>query len=632
MAEEPNQREKRQLPAPRAAPPRGAHWIPAAAIAAIAVVLVASAYLTSAVQDAVRAYISGEALWSKAQKDAVYELERFVDTGNPVHLERFRRAIAVPLADREAREALEKTPPDREAAAAALLRAGHDPEDIPALIRLFAWREFVPLMPRAVAVWREGDREIARLCELASRLERRASDAGRRSADLDPIVAGIEEVNERVTILEREFSATLAEGARRLLGASRLFTVAAGLLLAIAGILLVRRTARASRKAHDRWQRARRLEALARLAGGVAHDFNNLMTAVLGHADLLERVVAHSPEGNLHLREIRRAVERASKLARQMLAFGRRQALAPERLDAREVIRELAPMFRGVLPEETSLAIDAGSSPLPVEADRLALEQALMNILLNARDAVEGGGRIAVRARAESLGAGAAPELAPGRYAVIEVEDSGAGMDETTRQRIFEPFFTTKGAGRGTGLGLSMAYGVARQSGGGVTVDSRPGRGTTVRVYLPLAPPRRSGATPRPEAHPPGPRATILLVEDDPEVRRLLERALALQGHRVISAAGGEEALEAARRHPGPIDLLITDVIMPGRSGPSLARELQSSRPEMRVLFISGYPGEELERHGVPRDAELLPKPFGPLALQVRVEKILSRSRPAAGG
>jgi PAS domain S-box-containing protein len=379
---------------------------------------------------------------------------------------------------------------------------------------------------------------------------------------------------------------------------------------------------------------AQKMEAVGRLAGGVAHDFNNLLTVVTTNVALaLLDTPAGDPRRAL-LAEIDEAAQRAASLTRQLLAFGRRQILDPRPIALAGLVRDMQRMLSRILGEDVTLTLDLDPELPAVLADAAQVEQVLVNLVVNARDAMPRGGRITVSTRVAEVGAAApGPALAPGRYAVLSVQDTGAGMDAETLGHVFEPFFTTKAEGRGTGLGLSTVYGIARQHGGTVDVESRPGSGSTFRVWLPVA----AAATPAPALPevPPAPllRGTerVLLAEDEPGVREATRALLARLGYEVHAVAGGAEAIEACERLGGAA-LLVTDVGMPRMNGRELAGVLQARWPGLKVLYLSGYPSDALQSEEiVGRGLHFLAKPWSPEALARKVREILD-GRPAAGG
>ena len=397
----------------------------------------------------------------------------------------------------------------------------------------------------------------------------------------------------------------------------------------IGGALCVVRDVSAQQQLEEQLLQAQKIEAVGQLAGGVAHDFNNLLTVILGYCELAELRVDEAAGVRGDLGEIRRAAARAATLTRQLLAFSRKQVLQPEVVFPNDEVRELEQMLRRLIGEKvelgTLLAADAGR----VLVDRNQLHQVLVNLLVNARDAMPDGGKLLIETRNSELDehyARVHPGARPGSYVMIAVSDTGTGMDESVRSRVFEPFFTTKERGKGTGLGLSMVYGVVKQSGGYIWVYSEPGHGTTFKLFLPRvdgpAETRQAGEMVREAA---SGHETVLVVEDEDVVRGLVVRLLQLRGYCVLEAERGEAALAAASG-ARDLRLLITDVVMPDMSGRELARELQRRCPGLKVLFISGYTDESIASHGVlDPGVELLEKPFTAEALARRVREILDQ-------
>jgi PAS domain S-box-containing protein len=361
---------------------------------------------------------------------------------------------------------------------------------------------------------------------------------------------------------------------------------------------------------------SQKMDAVGRLAGGVAHDFNNLLTAIRGNAELLLLDIPPGDPRREDVDEIRKASDRAATLTRQLLAFSRRQVLQPRVLDLNGVVREMERMLRRLIGEDVELATRLEPELGQVRADPGQVEQVILNLAVNARDAMPRGGRLTVETRNVVLDdemRRAYPYVVPGAYVMLTVSDTGQGMDAETRERAFEPFFTTKPAGRGTGLGLSTVYGIVKQSGGFVWIDSELGRGTAVRIYLPPvveAAPASAGAPAAPALSARG-TGTVLLAEDEVTVRRLAVRVLRRAGYTVLEAGDGEEALRVAQVHAGPIHLLVTDVVMPRLGGRALASRLREARADVPVLYISGYNEEAVQHHGVlDPDTAFLGKPF----------------------
>jgi signal transduction histidine kinase len=366
------------------------------------------------------------------------------------------------------------------------------------------------------------------------------------------------------------------------------------------------------KRLEEQLQRARRLEALGRLAGGIAHDFNNLLTVILGHSELLAMRMPSSDARRHEVEEISRAAERAARMTRQLLAFGRHQILRPAALDLNEVVRDLLPMLRRLIHEDIELSTTFEPGLGAVLADPVQMEQVVLNLVLNARDAMPRGGTVDIRTTNVNLDA-ADPRCPPahaGAFVLLSVGDSGAGMAPDVAARVFEPFFTTKE--EGTGLGLATVYGIVQQSGGSIHVESEPGRGSVFRVHLPRVDPARR-VHPRQESVEPqaAGSGTLLVVEDNAAVRGFARDALEHLGYRVLTAGTGREALELCELCEAGIDLVITDVIMPGISGPELARRLRGRWPATRVLYASGYTGDVLFDQGrIATDAPVLAKPY----------------------
>jgi two-component system, cell cycle sensor histidine kinase and response regulator CckA len=374
---------------------------------------------------------------------------------------------------------------------------------------------------------------------------------------------------------------------------------------------------------------SQKMEAVGQLAGGVAHDFNNILTAIVGYADLLAAEFTGNNSRHLEdLEEIRKAARRAAALTRQLLAFSRKQVLEPRIIDVNGVVVNLEKMLRSLISENIALRTHLATDLAAARVDPNQLEQVIMNLAINARDAMPEGGALTIETGNATLDAAYAAQhvsVVPGEYVMLAVTDTGHGMDETTKARIFEPFFTTKAPGRGTGLGLSTVYGIVKQSGGNIWLYSEPHKGTTFKIYLPAlhAAPEDIGK-PAPAAASQQGGGTVLVVEDDEQLRRLTHRALATHAFTVLEAERGNLALDIARRHEGPIDLLLTDVVMPDMNGRKLADALRAARPGLKVLFMSGYPdramaNQNILEHGV----AYLAKPFTTEAIVLKVREVL---------
>jgi PAS domain S-box-containing protein len=368
-------------------------------------------------------------------------------------------------------------------------------------------------------------------------------------------------------------------------------------------------------------RQAHKMEAIGHLAGGIAHDFNNLLTAILGNLEIsMDRLGAETPVAR-QLSEIRKAADRAAALTRQLLAFSRKQIVQRRVLNANAVIEDLSRMLRRLIGEDIDLVTHLDPRLNSIEADPGQIEQLIMNLAVNARDAMPEGGTLTIRTRDLSEGA-AEPPLDV--CVVIEVSDTGTGIEPELLPKVFEPFFTTKEPGKGTGLGLSTVYGIVKQNAGNVHVDSTPGAGATFKVYWPACAPQPESEAGSEENLCAG-TETILLVEDEQTVREVAREALFDYGYNLLEARDGSDALRVSNSFSGPIDLVVTDVVMPGVGGRDLARRLAASRPGTRILFISGYSGELAEPDLADFGAAFLPKPYTPQVLATTIRKILDR-------
>jgi PAS domain S-box-containing protein len=373
---------------------------------------------------------------------------------------------------------------------------------------------------------------------------------------------------------------------------------------------------------------AQKMEAVGRLAGGVAHDFNNALTAILGYTDLLHDEVTQANQRD-DLGEIRRAAQWAADLTRQLLAFSRQQVLEPRPLNLSDVVRRLEGMLRRVIGEDVTLSTVLSADLATVRADPAQIDQVIINLAVNARDAMPQGGRLTIETANQRLDAGWEWEgepVTPGPYVMLAVSDSGSGMDDATRMRIFDPFFTTKEKGKGTGLGLATVYGVVKQSGGYLWVYSEVGHGTTFKVYLPQA--DTAGESPVAEDVPievPLGHETILVVEDDEAVRRVTQQMLARFGYTVLAVGGADPAVATCRERCADIALVISDVVMPDLSGPALVERLREVCPSFKVLYFSGYTGDAVSRHGLLQSGAFLQKPFTPAGLARKVREVLDQ-------
>lgn len=389
-----------------------------------------------------------------------------------------------------------------------------------------------------------------------------------------------------------------------------------------------RRAEEVLRKSEEQLRQWQKVEAIGRLAGGVAHDFNNLLMTIKGCSELLLGEIDERDPRREEVEEIRKAAERATSLTRQLLAFGRRQVLQPQVLNLNDIVENMNKMLCRLIGEDIQLLTILGPDLWPVKVDPGQIEQVLMNLAVNGRDAMPRGGKLTIETANKELDEDYARRhvaVKPGPYVLLAVSDNGCGMDKETQSHLFEPFFTTKEQGKGTGLGLSTVYGIIKQSGGNIWAYSELRQGTSFKIYLPTVEEEvetyKTAALPPP---PPGGTETILLVEDEGAVRTMISKVLQSGGYTVLEAQHGVEALRVCKKHKGPIHLMISDVIMPQMSGRELAGRLALRLPEMRVLYISGYPDNAIIHHGVlETGTAFLQKPFTLNALEYKVREVL---------
>jgi signal transduction histidine kinase/ActR/RegA family two-component response regulator len=395
----------------------------------------------------------------------------------------------------------------------------------------------------------------------------------------------------------------------------------------IAAELVVLMDVTQRRLLEDQLRQAQKMEAVGMLAGGVAHDFNNLLTIITGYSQLILNNLAPEDPNRQSAEQIMKAGERAATLTRQLLAFSRRQVLQPKVLDVNRLIGTLTSMLRRLIGEDIDLRLDLHQGLGQVNADPGQIEQVLMNLVVNARDAMPRGGTLTIETANVDLDENYTRThvtLKPGPYVMIAVSDTGTGMDDNTKAHAFEPFFTTKAQGRGTGLGLSTVFGIVRQSGGGVDIYSALGKGTSAKVYLPRIDQPEVLESLEQRTQSSKGSETILIAEDDEMVRSLVKETLRRHGYDVLDAASPVEAQKIAENHHGPIHLLITDVVMPKINGRDLAARLSKKRPRMKVLYMSGYTDGAVVNNGILRkEVAFLQKPFTPMALAEKVREVL---------
>ena len=401
-------------------------------------------------------------------------------------------------------------------------------------------------------------------------------------------------------------------------------------------MLVVPQDATRRHRLEEQLRQAQKMEAVGMLAGGIAHDFNNLLTIINGYSQMVLGNLPERDENRNSVEQIMKAGERAAELTHQLLTFSRRQVVRPRVLDLNTVVTATAVMLRRLIGEHIELRIVAAPDLAKIHADPGQLHQVILNLAVNSRDAMPNGGTLILETQNVQLGeayVGPNATMRPGRYVMLAVTDTGIGMDEETRSRLFEPFFTTKAQGHGTGLGLSTVYGIVKQSNCEIVVYSEPGQGTCVKIYFPVVAEEPVEDTSEGLRSPVlSGTETILLVEDDEAVRKLVRRTLEEQGYRLLVAASGTEALKIVQGHSGRIHLVISDVVMPQMGGRQLAERLKAARPEIRVLFVSGYTENSILRSGNLVEGEaFLQKPFTPLALARRVRELLDQANGVPG-
>ncbi len=391
-----------------------------------------------------------------------------------------------------------------------------------------------------------------------------------------------------------------------------------------------RRSEEALRKSEEQLRQWQKVEAIGNLAGGVAHDFSNLLMTIKGCAEILLRQLEPDDKRREEVLEIQKAAERATSLTRQLLAFARKQVLQPQVVNLNDIVTNMNKILQRLIGEDIQLATILEPQLWPVRVDPGQMEQVIMNLALNARDAMPRGGQLTIATANVNLNEDFARQhvsMKPGPYVMMTVRDTGCGMDKETLNRIFEPFFTTKEKGKGTGLGLSTVYGIIKQSGGNIWAASELGKGSTFTIYLPKdtsAIPKKYKPKPTQPPLPIKGTETILLVEDESAVRTMLRQTLESNGYKVLEASNGQEALNICAQYQGPIHLLLTDVIMPGMNGRELSHLLSKRFPQMKVLFMSGYPDNSIVPHGTLEPATMfLQKPFTLSTLEIKVREVL---------
>jgi PAS domain S-box-containing protein len=696
---------------------------------------------------AARAYVGGEGLWSKAQKQAVHDLLRYSISHSERDFETYQKALLVPLGDRQGRLELEKPVPDMSVVRRGLIQGRNNPEDVQGMAAMFRHCRRLKHMSEAISIWSQADALIEQLQRLGGDLHREISLERPNALRIAEMARQVDVIGDQLTPLEDRFSSALGAGARQAKRFFLLVTFSATAICLIGGLLFTAFILRHMRQTEQRYKhlidtandailvidaetgivleanarsaaflgrptreivgaraesivlesdreayrevlkttlegtavagmemrlnhsdghtiavevnasltefegkkivqgifrdirerkrleeevrQTQKMEVVGRLVGGIAHDFNNLLMVILTQ---IAKVYSLSSQPQIleHAETVRIAAEKAASLTKQLLAFGRRQVLVLQVLDLNEILGELKEMLSTLPSEQIQLMMMPSSRPLPVKVDPGKIEQVIMNLAVNACDAMPSGGLLKIRTAQvsrPSSEASATSHSAP--YAMVEVTDSGCGMDAETKAHVFEPFFTTKPIGKGTGLGLSTVYGIVKQSGGSIEVDSVPGEGATFRVYLPIveqpASPRKAPKVSRPATTG---SETVLLAEDQPSIRNVLREFLESEGYKVLEAQNGNDALEIAKHYTGSIDVLVTDVIMPQLRGIELAKRLTEVHPDICVILMSGYSEDALVENRLlsERNMTLIQKPFDPEELAQKIRESLTQN------
>ncbi len=713
----------------------------------VVVGLLGLSYMTIENLSAARAYVGGEGLWSKAQKQAVHDLLRYSISHSERDFEAYQKALLVPLGDRQARLELEKPVPDMSVVRSGLIQGRNNPEDVKGMAAMFRHCRQLNRMSEAINIWSQGDALIDQLQRLGDALHREISSERPNALRIAEMARQVDVIGDQLTPLEDRFSYALGAGARRAKRFFLLVTFSATALSLIGGLLFTAFMLRHLRQTEERYKHlidtandailvidaatgivveanarsgeflgrptrelvgmpaepivlerdheayrgmlkaalegtavagrelhlihsdgralavevnasmtefegkrivqgifrdirerkrleeearhAQKMEVVGRLVGGIAHDFNNLLMVILTQISKI-RNLPNRTQLLEHAETVRTAAERAASLTKQLLAFGRRQVLVLQVLDLNELLGEVKEMLSTLPTEQVQLMMVPSSQPLPVKVDPGKIEQVIMNLAVNACDAMPAGGVLTIKTARVSRTAPGTPatsDSAP--YAMVEIADTGCGMDAETKAHLFEPFFTTKPTGKGTGLGLSTAYGIVKQSGGSIAVESLPGKGTTFRVYLPIVEqPLSSTKAPKISNSVMRGSETVLLAEDQPSIRNILREFLESEGYKVLEAQNGNDALEVAKHYTGSIDVLVTDVIMPQLRGIELAKRLSEIHPGICVILMSGYSEDALVENRLlsERNMTLLQKPFDPEELAQKIRESLNRN------
>jgi PAS domain S-box-containing protein len=709
--------------------------------------LLGLSYMTIENLSAARAYVGGEGLWSKAQKQAVHDLLRYSISHSERDFEAYQKALLVPMGERQARLELEKPVPDMSVVRRGLIQGRNSPEDVNGMATMFRHCWQLNHVSEAISIWSQADALIEQLQRLGGDLHREISSERPNALRISEMAQKVDVMGDQLTPLEDRFSYALGAGACQAKSLFLLVTFSATVISLIGGLLFTALMLRHMRQTEQRYKhlidtandailvidaetgivleanarssaflgrptreivgapaesivlesdheayygmlkttlegaavagkemrlnhsdgrtlavevnasltefegkkivqgifrdirerkrleegvrQTQKMEVVGRLVGGIAHDFNNLLMVILTQ---IAKVDSLSSQAQVleHAETVRIAAAKAASLTKQLLAFGRRQVLVLQVLDLNEILGELKEMLSTLPTQQIQLMLMPSSRPLPVKVDPGKVEQVIMNLAVNACDAMPSGGVLRIRtARVSRPPSEASATSHSASYAMVEMTDTGCGMDAETKAHLFEPFFTTKPVGKGTGLGLSTVYGIVKQSGGMIEVDSVPGEGTTFRVYLPIVEepviPRKAPKVTSPVTTG---SETVLLAEDQSSIRSVLREFLESEGYKVLEAQNGTEALEIAKHYTGPIDVLVTDVIMPQLRGIELAKRLTETYPGICVILMSGYSEDALVENQLlsEKNMTLIQKPFDPEELAQKIRESLSRA------
>ncbi len=586
--------------------------------------------------NAARAYVAGEGFWSKSQKDAVYYLERYAETFDNKAYDEYLNFLSVPLGDRKARLALQSDPPDIERARQGFLQGRNHPDDVDEMIDLFLNFGEFSYMKKAISIWTEGDRMIDELLRLGTAIHTEVNRIHPDRQHLQRLLNNVNRLNHDISKVETRFSATLGDAARKIKELTGLVMLGATLFLLAIGVILsrqilkgIRETQKELRQLETYMQEHQKMEAIGTLVGGIAHDFNNTLAAIQGNLYLAER---HVKEGSFKvgsrvdekLQSIKELSHHSAEIVRQLMTFARKDIVRMKTISLNEFMREIETLIPSIIPENIRFNLKQSSDELWINADSTQLHQIMLNLLSNARDAVEDVGTPKIEVQvtqheSNSILYREMPGSPEGMLVHIVVRDNGCGIPHENMEHIFEPFYTTKDVNKGTGLGLSMVYGSMQSHQGVVEIESEAGKGTSVHLYFPLVKHREEKADKK-HARQKADKSeamTILLVDDDVNLRTVCQEVLKSMGHKVLIARDGGSALECFNQHREEIELVITDIVMPVMGGFELAAQLRQFNENLPFIFMTGYDPKHTDiPEELLRNSTMLHKPFYMSALE----------------